>query len=338
MYPPAEDDAMEGPANQPKLVEYPLIESDSEQESIIFGPKMIEYQPLIKPDSDQEEIGTLEPELIDYPPVALESDQEVIPPGSKAVESQAVIPDSDQDFLPAVETEPALPFGKEAFIPVENDGPAEGQPSARAQAVEPAAAPVGTQTAAPTAPAAASPAEQTSPAAQTQPDAAQPVTTKPNRFVLPSGIARILLILAAFVIMGASVYWFGSMLGLFPTVEAPCKCAQTDAYLLRVQDRVSRWLNNQALYLFAETHGDAPQNTEFAQKLYDEENKDSVPVCLKDLHETLLSTFDNHIKYGDAIKNKDTKLMGYYRGIEAAMQDTLKSEFQKLKGTLVCTP
>ena len=133
--------------------------------------------------------------------------------------------------------------------------------------------------------------------------------------------------------MVAAVYFFADMLGLFGTAETGCKCAQTDAYLLRVNDRVTRWMDNQALYMLAENHGDAPTNTDFSQKLYDEENKENVPVCLKNLHETLLATFQTQVKYGTALKAKDSKQIQSYRALETSLQDQLKQEI----GVFKCT-
>ena len=92
-------------------------------------------------------------------------------------------------------------------------------------------------------------------------------------------------------------------------------------------------MNNEALYVLAENHGDAPQNTDFAQQLYDEENKDSVPTCLKDLHQTLLTTFENQVKYGTALQSKDSKQIQIYRSLEGSLQDQLKQEI----GVFKCT-
>jgi len=179
------------------------------------------------------------------------------------------------------------------------------------------------------------PAAGTAPAPAAAP-ASPPVAAAaaPSKFTLPTGFARIGIILAAFIVIGGAIYLFGSMLGLFDPVDTTCKCAQTDAYLLRVNDRVTRCMNNQALYILAENHGDAPQNTDFAQQLVDEENKENVPVCLKDLHDTLLTTFENQVKYGIALQSKDSKQIQYYRSVESGMQDQLKQEMTIFK----CNP
>ena len=150
--------------------------------------------------------------------------------------------------------------------------------------------------------------------------------------------ARVLIILLAIFFFGSSVYLYLSQAGILQNSDTACKCSVTDAYLLRVEDRVTRWMNNQALYLMAEANGDIPQNIDFAQQLYNEENQEKVPACLNTIHNTLLLTFEYHVKYGEALQSQDKKLIEYYRNFESSMQDQLKDDFITLKNNLVCTP
>jgi hypothetical protein len=278
-----------------------------------------------------EDDGAVEEKGLDYQPV--EADPE--PEREFQVESDAVESSEDPTTVQAYMNH---------YMPMEHDGaPAEVEGILASPADAPAPETTTIAMATPTAPATpagttAAPAANVGiPAASAAATSAPTATANPPRKpTIPAGLGKIVLILVAFIILGGAVYFFADMLGLFASSEGACKCPQTDAYLLRVQDRVSRWLNNQALYILAENHGDAPQNTDFAQQLYDEENKESVPVCLKNLHETLLTTFENHIKYGAALQKKDVQQIEYYRGIEGGMQDQLKTQFEGLKTTLKC--
>jgi hypothetical protein len=131
---------------------------------------------------------------------------------------------------------------------------------------------------------------------------------------------------------------FLQQLGFFPPAGATdCTCINTDAYLLRVNDRVSRWINNQAIYEMAENHGDAPNNTDYAQEIYNQERDELVPVCLKELHETLLTTFEYHQKYGEALRSKDKKEINYYRQFEKGMKGQLQLDLAKVSSNLQCT-
>lgn len=151
---------------------------------------------------------------------------------------------------------------------------------------------------------------------------------------IPEWLLRTIIILFAVALIGSSMYFFGQQLGLFEPVMAECSCTDTDAYILRVEDRISRWLNNYVLYQMAETQGDAPVNTDFAQKIYVEEQNDRIPACLKDLHETLLITFEYHVKYGEALRNKNIKDIVYYRQFETGMQEQLSQTLAGISANL----
>jgi hypothetical protein len=154
--------------------------------------------------------------------------------------------------------------------------------------------------------------------------------------LISSPMSKILLVGVAVIGLAVIVFVFFYQSNLRASATE-CTCVNTDAYLLRVQDRVSRWVNNEAIYEMAESHGDAPNNTEYAQAIYNEENNDQVPVCLKELHETLMITFEYHVKYGNALRSKDQKEISYYRQFEKGMLDQLRDDLAKVGSTLNCT-
>lgn len=165
-----------------------------------------------------------------------------------------------------------------------------------------------------------------------------PLPAPRKKFALPASWGKLLVILLAVIVLGAGFYFFADSLGLFGPSAPACTCTDVNAYLLRAIDRQGRWVTNQTLYEFAAAHGDAPKNTDYAQQIYDEENKDSVPVCVNDLHKTLLTAFDYHIKYGEALRNKDSNGIQQYHDLEINIQTQLKQELQTIKSTLKCTP
>ncbi|MCE1253651.1 MAG: hypothetical protein LWX83_08905 [Anaerolineae bacterium] len=147
-----------------------------------------------------------------------------------------------------------------------------------------------------------------------------------------------LLVGAAVFLVGIFFFFFADQMG-FGTADktTPCSCAETDAYLTRVQDRVSRWLSNQAIYEIAEKNGDAPSNTDFAQKIYQEEQDDRVPECLIDLHATLLVAFEYHVKYGEALRGGNAREISYYRDFVVSTREQLRQDFAQISSGLNCT-
>ena len=315
-----DEPAGEAGAPEEKTMGYQPLEMDSEEthpvEADVEGIRLLEEIPAA--------------EAINAGGQPLETDAEDAPPVGMGQKDGHPLESDAEEVYP-------LEMGGKEGHPLESDSEA-GQPAGAAPApVAAVATPTaGTPTLGTDGPSGGPVKADQTPAVTAATPAAES-TPAPQK--TGTGLARILLILVAFLVLGGAVYLFGSMLGLFtPTAKvAICKCADTNAYLLRVQDRVSRWLENQSTYDLVGTQGDAPQNTDIAQKVYDEEQKDNAPVCLKDLHDTLLTTFENQIKYGTALQNNDAKQIEYYRSIENGTQDTLKQQFETLRTGLKCT-
>lgn len=165
----------------------------------------------------------------------------------------------------------------------------------------------------------------------------QPPVHKARRFE-KQWLVIMLMVAGAVTLLGIIAFLFAGQLGLLaPSKSAECTCVETDAYLVRVQDRVSRWVNNQAIYEIAEKNGDAPSNTDYAQQIYQDEMDDRVPVCLKDLHDMLLIAFEYHVKYGEALRSKNKTEIDYYRKFVISTREQLQQDFAVISANLKCT-
>ena len=117
-----------------------------------------------------------------------------------------------------------------------------------------------------------------------------------------------------------------------------CRCTETDAYMLHLQDRVERWTINRTIMIFAELQGDNSKSIEQLQSLYNEELSDSVPGCLEDVHEIFLSLMDLNIKYLQAVDADDEYGKSKYELSVEIKLDELQKELERISTEFVCTP
>ena len=165
-------------------------------------------------------------------------------------------------------------------------------------------------------------------------DKSKSVRNKP--WVIPSFL--ILLIIVCF-----SLFYFLDQtigVGFLPNVfdsSADCKCTETDAYMLHLQDRVERWNINRTIMVFAELQGDNSKSVQQLQKLFDEETNDAVPGCLEDVHEIFLSLLDLHIKYLQAVDDNDEFGTNKYDLSVQIKLDELQTELERISIDFVCS-
>ena len=117
-----------------------------------------------------------------------------------------------------------------------------------------------------------------------------------------------------------------------------CRCTETDAYMLHLQDRVERWNVNRTIMIFAELQGDNSKSIEQLQSLYEEELNDSVPGCLEDVHEIFLSLMDLNIKYLQAVDADDEYGKSKYDLSVEIKLDELQQELERISTEFVCSP
>jgi hypothetical protein len=127
----------------------------------------------------------------------------------------------------------------------------------------------------------------------------------------------------------------------FTVIFAPnnnCSCADTDAYLARVKDRVEKWQTNQSLLTLAGLLETTPSSINVAYQLYNDELSDQVPRCLKNTHEIFLGLLDLQIKYGESLRDGNQNQANYYLTSLQIKQDELQQEFSRISRELVCNP
>jgi hypothetical protein len=167
---------------------------------------------------------------------------------------------------------------------------------------------------------------------------------KPEKKKKPNNL--IILLVASFLFMTLSLAAIGyfitrlygvDVISLF-TTNSDCTCENTDAYMLRIADRVRIWNTNQSLLMNITSTTDISGNVKLAQATYQEELDEEPPRCLKDVHEIMLSLLEYHVKYANALSVQDTNLVDYYFIEQQAKQDELKTEFIRISNELECRP
>jgi hypothetical protein len=160
-----------------------------------------------------------------------------------------------------------------------------------------------------------------------------------NKRLITYLIVGFLIILA----LGATAVYFGlKYLDSQGIVSLPfgtgCNCATTDAYLVRVKDRVETWRTNQSLLTLAGLLGTSPASIDTAYQLFNEELSEDVPNCLKQTHEIFLGLIDLQIKYGESLRDGNQSQADYYLTSLQIKQEELQQEFSRVSQELICTP
>jgi len=115
-----------------------------------------------------------------------------------------------------------------------------------------------------------------------------------------------------------------------------CKCIDADAYMVRVKDRIQRWKINQALYELADSQGQKPENVDSARILFDEENLESPPTCMKTAHDLAMMLFEYHLNYAQQLMDGASASAAYYKQYVLEYKSQLGDEFDRLTKEYQC--
>jgi len=155
-----------------------------------------------------------------------------------------------------------------------------------------------------------------------------------------------ILLIASFIFMVLSLAaigyfisrWYGYDIPSLFEGKTACTCENTEAYMLRVGDRLRIWQTNQSLMMNITNSADISGNIEAAKKVYQQEEEDVAPRCMNDVHELMVLLLGYHVKYAEALSANDTSLVDYYLLEQEAMQDQLKAEFIRISAEPECKP
>jgi hypothetical protein len=153
-------------------------------------------------------------------------------------------------------------------------------------------------------------------------------------------------LLASFIFMALSLAaiavfvtrWYGVDISALFGVAPACNCDDTDAYMVRVADRVRIWRTNEELLAYMPSTTDISGNLELAQQTYQQELEEQAPQCLEKVHELMLTMLESHVHHAEALAAIDSSQAEYHLLSQQATQAELQKEFERLSLELECKP
>ncbi|NPV84514.1 MAG: hypothetical protein HPY45_00715 [Anaerolineae bacterium] len=149
---------------------------------------------------------------------------------------------------------------------------------------------------------------------------------------------RIGIAISALILISAGIIAFLAYQGGWISLSSNCNCAEAEQYLLKVSQRIERWRLHQSISYFAASQGDLQQDISYAQQLYNEEESESVPSCMKEVHKAFLDLLSYHLKYANALQNGNLTNAELYHLYEKDKQLQLRDILYQYSQGYDCQP
>lgn len=149
---------------------------------------------------------------------------------------------------------------------------------------------------------------------------------------------RIGIAISALILITAAVIAFLAYQGGWISLPSNCNCAEAEQYLLKVSQRIERWRIHQSISYFAASQGDLQQDISYAQQLYNEEESETVPPCMKEVHKVFLDLLSYHLKYANALQNGNLTNAELYHLYEKDKQMELRDILYQYSQGYDCQP